>query len=191
MNFRLRNRIETAGGYLLTGSIAIGLILLLGVLRASVFNRTIFFIGLVMAGVPLAGLLVHLWISRNRAETESRKHVEKLKRRGEPIEVVLSDCKIKSNNWSYQKDRYSDSRIQFLNGISGHGDKNLETVHVNSCIVVFSTLYKGKNRTFRSGVIAKDEVTLGMLLEMQKTTLIYVDPDNPKDYYFDLEFLDD
>ena len=41
-----------------------------------------------------------------------------------------------------------------------------------------------------SPVIVKDKTTITILIEMQKQTAIYIDRDDNRHYYFDLQFID-
>ena len=49
--------------------------------------------------------------------------------------------------------------------------------------------YKGKRTQFFSEPILMDKCSLGVFLALHKSGIIYVNPRNKKDYFFDLDFL--
>lgn len=50
-------------------------------------------------------------------------------------------------------------------------------------------IYKEKKKTYQSLEIKKDPKTLSFLLAKEETINLYIDPNNDKNYIFDLEFL--
>lgn len=188
---KFKQHLENIGSFTLVGVVAMGFLIMYAVSRASNFNWTIFSIGFILTVIPIVGYLIVNRVLNSKIETNLKKYLQRLKKDGDRIHINLSECVIKTNSWSNEQDRYKDPRIQFLNGISGHSEKNTETVDVNNSILIYKTNYKGRNRTFKSRAIQKDKITLKMLLEMQKTTEIIIDPENSKYYYFDLDFLND
>ncbi|MFT0249057.1 hypothetical protein [Bacteroides thetaiotaomicron] len=57
------------------------------------------------------------------------------------------------------------------------------------CIVKATLDYKGKRTQFFSEPILMDKCSLGVFLALHKSGIIYVNPRNKKDYFFDLDFL--
>ena len=189
MRSKLLEYLETLGSYLLIGLTVLGLLIMYGVSSAAVFNWTFFLFGLMLLVLPIISYLLITRVAAKDNLSYHSNYLKKLKTHGEKIEVNLSDCEIKSNSWTDQKPRYNDSRIEFLNTISGHADKNIAATDVNLSTAIYRINRLGKTRIFESGTIALDEVTLRMLFEVHGRTIIYIDKDNPEYYYFDLEFL--
>jgi hypothetical protein len=55
--------------------------------------------------------------------------------------------------------------------------------------IVFRTTFMGKSQRFMSEGIKKDPIALSLLLEKKRKLYLYVDRDNPENYFFDLTFL--
>jgi hypothetical protein len=174
--------------YIGIGLVFLGAILVYGTLRANNFNRYIFGTGILLIVIPIA---VYLIIARIKDRgTSAVRFLKDLKSTGIIVPVDLTSCNVKSNNWTTEVERYNSPRVVLLNEISGHGDKNVERVESNVSRIEYTCDFNGRPRTFLSPTIAKDKITLQLLLEMQKETAIYVDRDDNQYYYFDLEFID-
>lgn len=179
--------LKTITEYIGIGLVLIGAIIVYGTLRANGFNGYILATGVLLIVVPIA---IYVIIERlTFRERPNVRHLKDLKLTGIKIPVDLTNCKVKSNSWTTEVEKYDNPRIVFLNEVSGHSDKNIERIESNLSRVEYSCDFNGKRRTFLSPTIAKDKVTLRMLLEMQKETAIYIDRDNSKCYYFDLDFI--
>ena len=173
----------------LFGLFFLGLILIHAVFRASSFNSDFLLVGLGMVIIPGGIFFLALKQSTDVAEKDIADRIKTLKKNGEKISVVLFDCEIISNAWTQERRRYVDKNIPMWNSIGGDADKNVVKTSTNISVIKCKLPLNGRTKTFKSGIIAKDKVTLQMLLELQGTTFIYVDKKNPKQYYFDLEFL--
>jgi hypothetical protein len=180
--------IKNIFNYIFFGLGALGFIIIYGTFRAKGFNWYIFGTGVICLAAAVIYVVVVEWLSRDK---DAGRQLLDLKRHGVQIPVDLTKCKIKSNQWTSETRRYHHPRVEFLNEISGHGDKNVERMESNVSIVEYTTKVSGRTRTFRSNPVGKDKISLTMLLEMQKETTIYLDPKNKRIYYFDLEFLED
>ncbi len=125
--------------------------------------------------------------------------VKELKRYGEIIVVHFSNCDIKTNNYSEEKERYGgkdelttlsiERDIQMMNVISGDSIKNTKVVEVYQSVLVFKIQHNGKPETFVSRIIPKDRATLLFELDVKKETTLYIDKNDRSRYYFDLDFL--
>jgi len=175
------DRLKTFGEYILIGLFIAGLIVVYGVSRASVFNIYLLSIGIMLMIIP--GVAVFLSVRAANLEVISDRM--RLKKTGVRIPVDLTKCEIRANNWTTETERYGDSDILLSTTISGDADNH------SFCRVVFKCDYNGKSRTFLSSPVEKDKVTVMLLFEMQKETAIYVDRNDDRYYYFDLEFLGD
>jgi hypothetical protein len=189
MKPRLISLVESVGSYLLIGLLFLGLIIIYGVSRASVFNWTYFLVGLGLIAIPGLILFLLLRTTDSGNKKEKQNAIKAFKRNADVIEVNLSECVIKSNSWTEEKERYSNYRVQAWNTLGGDSEKNIEKVTYNSSTITYKTNYKGQEQIFESGTVGKDEITVSMLLEHQGKTKIYIDRLDPDNYYFDLEFL--
>jgi hypothetical protein len=184
--------LEDIAQYFLIGLFALGFIIVYGSLRAKGFNIYIFGTGLVCALIPVIIFFISERVTASRENAVAEKTLRDLKTTGIQIPVDLTKCVIKSSNSTVHRERYSVSlsEVSLLNEISGHGDKNIETIHSSQSVVEYTCRVNGRKRTFRSNAIPKDKTTLMILLELQKETIIYLDRDHPRYYYFDLDFID-
>ncbi len=127
--------------------------------------------------------------------------IEDLKENGEKIQVNLTECELRENNYIEEKEKYGhknelltldiEREIQGLNALAGGSMRNVEQVQIKQTVIIFSKLNirSGKTEKFISRVIPKDKITLAFYLEKQKQTTLYVDKSNRERYYFDLDFL--
>lgn len=104
------------------------------------------------------------------------------------IVVDLNSCTIIDRGFYLEKiEEYSSQRVDIFDSkMYGPPDKEL----VKCCYVVYQTEYNGKKVKFTSDGVAKDKITLSFLLDKQKQTTIRLNSANPKQYYFDLGFLE-
>ena len=95
-----------------------------GVIEASVFNFTIFVIGL--AGIP--GFILRYQINSETQEIDNQVKKQKadIKSHGKKVEVNLTKCEVISANWVPEKPRYDEYRIQAWNAIGGDAELNVE-----------------------------------------------------------------
>jgi hypothetical protein len=125
--------------------------------------------------------------------------VDDLKATGEKIEIPLNECEIKENNYSEERDRYRsgdiqgleprfEGDIQFWNGLYD-SSYNVKMVDVNQSVLIYKHLHNGVEEKFISKVIPRTKQDLNFKFYLQKKTFLYVDKNNRKRYYFDLEFL--
>ena len=129
------------------------------------------------------------------------ERINYLKANGEKIEVDFTQCEIKENNYTEEREKYGNSndlltfdferRIQLFNALGGESWRNVEQVEVIQSVIVYSYQNKrdGEIERFVSRVIPKDKITLSFYLDRQKQTTLYVDKANRASYYFDLDFL--
>jgi hypothetical protein len=78
-----------------------------------------------------AVFVIVIWMrDRNAPPT---KRLEDLKYTGVRITVNLSECQVRSNNWTSEVARYDDiPRVALLNEIGGDSDKNIERLVSNA-----------------------------------------------------------
>jgi hypothetical protein len=182
----MRDFIHSLSAKLVLGAFMLGLIIIVVAVKISVYN-----VYLVGTGISLIAfsLVFYFMADSSGNEIQAKKWLQNLKSTGIKIPVDLTKCKIKSNSWTEERERYSNPRIAFWNEVGGDADKNIERVENNHSVIEYECEFKGRRQVFL-GSISKDETTLRILLELKKETTIYVDRDDVESYYFDLEFLD-
>jgi len=138
-------------------------------------------------------------IKENKAIIQLKALVDELKTNGEKIVVNLDQCEIKENNYSEEKERFKsgdmlgfeprfEGDIQFWNGLYDSG-YNTEIVDVNQSVLIYTHQHNGVEEKFISKVIPRTKQDLNFKFYLQKNTMLYVDKNNRKRYYFDLTFL--
>ncbi|MFY0600222.1 MAG: hypothetical protein JXR03_11165 [Cyclobacteriaceae bacterium] len=133
-------------------------------------------------------------VSESRSQV--RESINRIKDEGAKVLVDFSKCQVIASSWTTEESRYEGSSdqtdIEFLNTISGDSDLNVVSKEHHVCRIVYRSEFKGKKCKFVSHPLTgRDEFTLRMLVEVKKTTYIYVDGEDAKNYYFDLDFLND
>jgi hypothetical protein len=128
---------------------------------------------------------------------ELRKLVDEIKITGEKIVVNLEECEIKENSYTEEVDKYRNETmttpsiigdIQFWDGLYD-SRYNSKMVDVNQSVLIFKYLHNGVEEKFISKIIPRTKEDLKFKLYFQKNTLLYVDRNNRKRFYFDLSFL--
>jgi hypothetical protein len=181
----MRDFINSVGAKLGVAAFMLGLIIIVVAVKTSVYNVYLLGTGILLI---IISLVFYFMAGSSRSDDQARKWLENLKSTGIKIPVDLTKCKIKSNTWVEERERYSNSRIAFWNEVGGDADKNIERVKNNHSMIEYECEFKGRRQLFL-GSISKDETTLRILLELKRETIIYVDRDDPENYYFDLEFI--
>ena len=164
------------GVWALLGITGLGGLMIYAGLEADTTNLLFVTIGGVLLLPGLVVLIIGL-ISDRKFEAEKQEQFEQLLATGDQIEVDLEQVVIKSN--SYQKEVEVDSARS----------SRLEIVDVNHNVVLFEVDYKGELVKFRSDVLMEPE-KLRMHFAIQQKTTLYLDPDDPYNYYLDLRFLE-
>ncbi|MBM6844271.1 MULTISPECIES: hypothetical protein [Bacteroidaceae] len=170
-----------------------------------------------LAVIPFAIMYWNMRRSQRREEDNKKKHKEWLRSKGVALEVDLNSCKISENKRTVHYTRmdipayslktrlhapasldepdlpYQSWRSQSTNASEAlmNPDRMYEPFSYERCYcIVKATLdYKGKRTQFFSEPILMDKCSLGVFLALHKSGIIYVNPRNKKDYFFDLDFL--
>ena len=134
----------------------------------------------------------------NAKELINKKRIDLLKLSGKRIPIDLLKCEIKSGYSVQTAPEYDGALVLLAGRIPGLIDNLTDdgkTLPVGSeikkSVLVFSTELDGKKIKFVSQIIPKDVITLVFLCGMKKETLLYVDENDLKNCWFDLEFLND
>lgn len=99
------------------------------------------------------------------------------------IEVVLDKCTIKQGEFYFN---LSDPGLL----TTMDNAENKDSINKRTSVVIYRLpLPSNQFEEYVSPIIFKDEVTLSFLLDKQKKTYIYVNPDDKSKYFFDLRFL--
>ena len=117
-----------------------------------------------------------------------KKNITALKQSGERITINLSECEIKSNDYSEEISAVSGAAAEF-NSLVGDQEKSVIAKDVFQSVIVYRHPYFERTETFISQILPIEHTTLLFKLDSQKTTTIYVDRANRSNYYFDVEFL--
>lgn len=171
-------------------------LLLVGVLLCYIgINTDKYSITLILLGAVPAGIgyfLIKDTIINYEADERLsyNKWRKDLKDKGLAIPVDFDHCELKNNQYREQVDKEytASSDYMALDALVGRDDVAYN--EVDQSVLVFSTEVNGEEKIFYSPTINKEKVSLQLRLATQKTTTIYVNPDDPDSYYFDLEFLE-
>ena len=127
--------------------------------------------------------------------SEINQTINELKATGDRIQVDLSLCEVRRNDYSEEREVNDDhtpgSISKYTAGWNAMTDsrQNIEVVNISQAVLIFKTTRSGKDVEFTSGILPYDRETLLLKMFAQKETTIYIDHDDPGRYYFDLEFL--
>lgn len=154
-------------------------------------------------GMLIIGYIL-LRSSLSRKETAARKALQELitdlKENGQKLTVDLRACEVRGNDYAEKTAQYDVSGnvallmtptpVMALMYLIENTDTR-ETVEVQQSVFIykFDNPKTGEAERFLSPVIPKDELSLSVYLETQKTTTLYIDKTNRNRYYFDLDFL--
>jgi hypothetical protein len=126
-----------------------------------------------------------IWVTNKKRECKNpQTEIDDFKSKAEKMLVNLDDCKIIMNNYSEYVDAIeSNSELIF------DSNKKNENRNVNQAVLIFEKIENGETEKYTSQTIYTDEMTLRLLLNKQKETYIYIDKNNRKRYYFDIDFI--
>lgn len=122
------------------------------------------------------------FIERNDIE------LHKFLKTADRVQVVLDNAKIQQRNHYYTKTIVT-GQAAALNEITGNGHHNEEIIASSDCEVTFKVRYKKRLLTYTE-TISKDEDSIRIHFYMKKSTVIFINPKDPKEYHLDLTFLD-
>ncbi|MBO9564091.1 MAG: hypothetical protein J7621_15005 [Niastella sp.] len=126
------------------------------------------------------------------------QHIADLKAKGEQIKVNFDHVDIKENSYTEEVERrnnHDDDVLAYSLGSNTpfndltDSDRNTVRLQRNQCVVIYDHTQQGKTERFISPVISLDRVTLLSRLLTRQETILYVDRQDRKRYYFDLAFL--
>lgn len=113
---------------------------------------------------------------------------EALKKRAQKISVDLHKYKLIVNYYSQTSNRSSDYEAQALD--SAYSPSTATQQRTSGSIRIrFRTEYAGEQRDFFSSHIPMQEATIRWQMEQHPIASLYVVPENPEEYFFDVSTL--
>lgn len=107
------------------------------------------------------------------------------------IEVDLLKCKIERYDYVRERAFTSSERNSIFYDHRGEWSGDMIREEHLSAVVIHEAEINGEKYLFRSPSIKKDKENLRFLLGWQKTTFLYVDKNDPDNYRFDFNFIND
>ena len=139
-----------------------------------------YFIGVgVILILPFLIYMINIKLMLKKSSKENTERINELIFNGDKIIIDLNDLEIKSNSYQHE--------IEVRNS-GGYGTRN-EYIDVNHNVINISVPYKNELIIYRLN-IDMDTTKLKMHFAIKKTTVLYVDKENPDNNYLDLRFLE-
>ena len=139
-----------------------------------------YFIGVgIILILPFIIYMIKIKLMVKKSSDENAERINELIYNGDKVIVNLYDIEIKSNSYKQE--------IEVRNS-GGNGTRN-EYIDVNHNVIRFTVPYKNELIEYRFD-IDMDVTKLKMHFAIKKTTILYVDQENPNNNYLDLRFLE-
>jgi YbbR domain-containing protein len=148
-----------------------------------------FYISIIIAIIALIYYVI-IRIRFSRKFSTAQKRLEEIKRTWTKIKVHVSECSIKTNNYSHEV-QIESGRAAAINSAFGKDISNVKVEH-DFQTVLYCTKdnpMDGKSYTYFSGIINKDKKTLEIYCSLDKTVDLYINPTNTQEYFFDISTL--
>lgn len=135
---------------------------------------------------------------RNKRKTDAKnagQQLDDFKMNADVIRVNLAGCEIKGNDYRNERVVEDNSKADEMaalldwQGFPALRRDTSITEIASESVLVFEHEYLGVHERFMSEIIYKHKTTLQFMLEAEQWTCIYVDKDDRKRYYFDVEVL--
>jgi hypothetical protein len=142
----------------------------------------------------VVGIALFYWTYRTlilQNEQIMETQLSNIKTNGNKVQVDLLKCEIIQNSYLEEKENNNIgiySNIKFWDALIDTNSKN-EYLPVNQMRLIYTINKNDEVETYISQLIYCDRETLLMKLYSQKETLLYIDNDDSRIYYFDLDFL--
>ncbi len=133
-----------------------------------------------------------IWYAKSRHQDKKindrqKERIELLKKTGEKITIDLDLVIIKSSQ--LQKKIITDNTTySALNGLVEREDRNFKIVNQNVNQLTITKSHNGRKIKYRESIVM-DSDNLKIHFAIQKNTILYIDPNDKKNMYLDLEFL--
>jgi hypothetical protein len=144
--------------------------------------------------VLVVGIALFYWTYRTlrlQNEKNMETQLSNIKRNGNKVQVDLLKCEIIQNSYLEEKENNNIgiySNIKFWDALIDSNSKD-EYLPVNQMRLIYTVSKNDEEESYVSQLIYCDRETLLMKLYSQKETLLYIDKDDNRMYYFDLDFL--
>lgn len=126
---------------------------------------------------------------RNDSNSNRLAEIELLKRTGDKIRVTLDNAEVKSRSYQQEiTDEGIPSRIEMADALYD-SNRNYKTEEIRQTYIVFYKQYGGKTYKHVSQAMRQNPDAVKWYIDKQKGIDLYIDPNNPANYYFDLPSL--
>jgi archaellin len=152
-----------------------------------------FFLGTIMVIAFVLGAAYSIAKKMNKGAfvdpKKAMRERETFKQNAQQVKVDLRACKVVSTSHTETVLKSGSWQVQALDILYGDDSANQEQVNVSKSQIVFRITEGNVNYDYVSPVIFMDKTTLLFKLDMQDSTVLYIDRKDRAKYYFDLEFL--
>lgn len=142
----------------------------------------------------VVGIALFYWTYRTlrlQNEQNMETQISNIKRTGNKVQVDLLKCEIIQNSYWEEKENNNIgnySNIKFWDALNDSNSKN-EYLPINQMRLIYTASKNDEEESYVSQLIYCDRETLLMKLYNQNETLLYIDKEDSRLYYFDLDFL--
>jgi hypothetical protein len=173
-----------------SGILLIGSFLIYAGTKAVNYKLYIIVFGGVLALIGLILLRKSMKKETINQQLEITEWKDRLMATGLTIPVDLNECIIKSNNYQEEKHtKFETKAHELMNRATKSGFEKSEYEDVVKSVVVFKVMIGASQLEFHSMPSKKDAKTLGFYMATKESATIYVDKNDMKNYYFDLDFI--
>ena len=164
----------------------LGVILVFGVLKADGFNIYLFTVGILCIASVISTLYYQNHLLNKPNQSELR--IIDLKENGISIQVNLTQCIVTD------KTAISEPDYGMVDFTTSTGQKKKEKVKFEKVKgirtrVIYQQEFKGTFINFYSEPLSENVDLIKMLIDHHKQATLYIDENDPTNYYFDLDFL--
>lgn len=142
----------------------------------------------------VVGIAIFYWTYRTlrlQNEQNMETQISNIKKTGNKVQVDLLKCEIIQNSYWEENENNNIgnySNIKFWDALNDSNSKN-EYLPINQMRLIYTINKNDEVESYISQLIYCNKETLLMKIYSQKETLLYIDKDDSRMYYFDLKFL--
>lgn len=170
------------------------------------FIGFVFFINYNGTAIPLTAFWLVLsiciaiggkyFIAKQKLQTSKTKNINsndiarinQLKLNGEKIRVTLDNAEVKTRSYQSEINDEVPTRRQMLDGLYD-GNRNYHTQEIQQTYIVFYKQYQDRSYKFISQSTAQPIELIRRFSDQENGIDLYIDKDNPNNYYFDTSFI--
>jgi|GEM_PF-1600202 len=113
--------------------------------------------------------------------------VQELKSSGEKVSLTLDNCEVKTRSYVQDiTDNRTPTRTQMIDGLFAP-ERNYQSREIVQTYIVLQREYDGRIFNFYSNPVAMSEESLRFYLSEANRFFLYIDRQNPRNYYFDFQ----